>query len=262
MHTVDEILAAAATLDRSELAKLRSEIQQMEKAASAILLNGTNGVSFRLTRLSDDEHAELWRRSLPIEEDFGFYRDLHLDLHRGNEESLNLAQAYLALKFLSGDSSKNLDEDKMAFSFPFLMHVFKDKQPLSYLLDVRSIRGSLYFSLYKVVDPHDPRLKERHVLEPLEEELGRETTRYFMSHFYGYLMGVWDALKRRAQEPFVRKIPRSCIILGYCGGQAFEQQFDTTEDFEAAWHRYSVQVDVELRQHAPADVPWIARRVP
>ncbi len=97
---------------------------------------------------------------------------------------------YLTLKHLAGESSRYLDDYKMAFSFPFAMDVIKGDQTYPYLLEVRNIRESLYFSLRKLVDPDDNRLKEGFSHSPFEDEFSKEDIWFFMSYFYGYLLGT------------------------------------------------------------------------
>jgi hypothetical protein len=241
MPTIDEILSAAASLSPADLGKLRSAIERMDRLANAIVLETSGGMTVRLYRQTDSEHWHALRQSLAIDEDYG-------DVLRPGQE-LNLAQVYLALKHLAGDSGCSLDEYKMAFSFPFATDVIKRNQTFAYLLDVRNIRDSLYFSLRKPVEPGDKRLKDGHIHPPFEDEFGIEEIRFFRSYFYGYLLGRWETLTPEQLQPFVRRVPAALIIFGYCDGKAFEEQFDSSAKYEAAWRRSQKQIDRERKSN-------------
>ena len=247
MKSIDEILSAAETLSLAELAKLRLAIERLDRRANAIVLKTSRQLTFHLYRLTDSEHWNSVRQSLAIEEDYGFY--LHLHLTRRPNEELNFAQVYLTLKHLAGESSSRLDDYKMAFSFPFLMEVVKQNQTSTYLLEVRNIRDSLYFTLRKMVASDDRRLKDHRIHPPFEDEFGQEDIRFFMCYFDGYLLGYWKTLKAEHLQPFVRRIPASLIIFGYCDGKAFEEEFESPEEYDAAWQRFQTRVARECESN-------------
>jgi hypothetical protein len=250
MQTSDEILSAAASLSPGDLGKLRSAIERLDRLANAIVLETGGQMTFALYRQTDAEHWDSLRRSVAIEEDYGFY--LHLHYWRQPGQELNFAQVYLTLKHLAGESSRFLDDYKMAFSFPFAMDVIKRNQTIAYLLEVRNIRDSLCFTLRKMVDADDKRLKDGYIHPPFEDEFGKEEIRCFKSYFYGYLLGYWKSLKPEQLQPFVRRVSAALIIFGYCDGNAFEEQFESSEEYEAAWQRFQTQIERE-RESKKAD---------
>jgi hypothetical protein len=255
MQSIDEILAAAALLSGADLGKLRTAIERLDRLANAIVLK-TSRLTFRLSRQTDSEHWVSLRQSLAIEEDYGFYL---FRFWRQPGQELSLAQAYLTLKHVAGESSRHLDDYKMAFSFPFAMDVIKGNQTFAYLLDVRNIRDSLYFSLRRRVDPGDSRLKDGRIHPPFEGEFGREDIRFFISYFYGYLLGRWETLKPEQRQPFVRRVPAAQIIFGCCDGKAFEEQFESPEEYEAAWQRFQKQVERENEANTQVDPCFVLR---
>lgn len=254
MQTLDEIISAAALLSPGDLEILRSAIDHRGKIANAIEFKTSNELSFRLYRQSDSEHWDSRCQSLAINEDYSFYLQFHY--WSQPHQQLNLAQVYLTLKHLTGESSRHLDDHKMAFSFPFAIDVIRQKQTFVYFLEVRNIRDSLYFTLRKKVETDDKRLKDRLVHSHFEDEFGKEDMRIFRAFFYGYLLGAWQSLKPAQLEPFVRRVPAALLLLGYCDGKAFEEEFESVEKYEAAWQHYLTEVE-QLRKSNLAD-PCIA----
>jgi hypothetical protein len=255
MQTIEEILSAAALLSPADLGKLRSAIERLDRRANAVVLQPSGQITFRLYRQTDLEYGDSLRQSLAIDEDYGFY--LHLHCGRQPDQELNLARVYLTLKHLAGESSRYLDDSKMAFSFPFALDVIKRNQTFAYLLNVRNIRDSLYFTLRKLVAPDDNRLKKGYIHPPFEDEFGKAEMRSFRRYLYGYLLGRWESLKPEHLQPFVRRVPADLIILGYCDGKAFEEQFESSETYESAWQRLQAQVERE-REAKQAD-PCVVR---
>ena len=151
MHTVADILAAAATVSGDELRELAQQLTKLERRSRRIELQ-PRGMPCQLVRLDDAEFIALSRRSIAIEEDYGFYWSLFLNARR-DDMQLNLAQVYLALKHLSGESGEYIDDWKGSFSFPFALDVIKNQREFAYLLDVRNHRGSLEFVVRKIVPP-------------------------------------------------------------------------------------------------------------
>ncbi len=46
-------------------------------------------------------------------------------------------------------------------------------------------------------------------------------------------------------QPFVRCIPASQMIFGYCNGNGFEEQFNSSEAYQDAWQRFQKRVERE-----------------
>lgn len=247
MQTIEEILSAAALLSPADLGKVRSALERLDRRANAIVLKTSGKMAFRLYRQTDSAYWDALHQSLAIEEDYGFY----LQLQRQPGTELNFAQVYLTLKHLAGESSRYLDDYKMAFSFPFAVDVIKRNRKFAYLLDVRNIRDSLYFTLRKLVDPDDQRLKDGCIHPPFEDEFGKEDIRFFRSYFYGYLLGRWETLQPEQLQPFARRVPAALIVFGYCDGKAFEEQFESSEEYEAAWQRFQKHIERERESNKP-----------
>lgn len=253
MRTFDELLSAAGRLSPMDLSRLRSEIERLDKLANAIVLETHKGITFRLCRLTDGEYIEALDRSLAIQDDYSFYLELDLRSWQQPEEELNLAEVYLTLKHLAGESSRRLDDYKSAFSFPFALDVMKGNDTFAYVLDVLNIRESLYYRLRKIVAEDDPRLEQRQVHPPLEDEFSQEEIRFLISYFRGYLIGRWETLDPEQVRPFVRPIQASLMIFGYCGGEAFQKQYDSEAEYQDAWRQLARQVEQESASRKQAN---------
>ena len=60
----------------------------------------------------------------------------------------------------------------------------------AYLLEIHNCRGSVYFSIRKIVAADDLRLKEWRYYQPFADEFSREEINYFRTYFNGYLEGL------------------------------------------------------------------------
>jgi hypothetical protein len=243
MPTVREILAAAAQLSPDDLRELRREIDRLDRATPAICLSADR-VTCRLTRLDDGEFANLLRRSLAIDEDYGFEVCFWLAL-AARGDALNFAQVYLALREIAGESGWYFDHWKGSFSFPFALEVRRAERSFSYLLEIRNQRDSLCYPIRRIVAPEDRRLKEYRIHPPFADEFSREEINRFLVRLYGYLTGVWRGLRGRPLKPFLHAVPSNLIVFGYCGGVAFEEHYDSEEAYHAACQSYEERIREE-----------------
>lgn len=251
MHTAQEIVEAAAQLPEEELRQVLLRIRRLEQDARAITVSLPDA-SCRLVRLSDGEFYELFARSIAIEEDHGYGLRMVLAL-RAEGQDLNFAEVYLALKELTGESSRHLDDWKGAFSFPFALEVHRDAAVFEYLFEVRPHRDSLYFPVRKLVPFDDPRLAQRLIHPPCDEELSGDDINRLLTFFYGYLTGYWETARQRPRASFVKQVPSSLILFGWVGGQTFEERFESQETFKAAFERFQEQATHENSGERAAD---------
>ncbi|MBU7585696.1 MAG: hypothetical protein KAF91_22900 [Nostoc sp. TH1S01] len=108
-------------------------------------------IKYELWRLDDTEFRKLRRRSLPIKEDSLFYMNFYLS-ERDNKNKLNLAELFVSLTDLLGESGDWIDVWKGSFSFPVLLVLEKEQGKFFYLTDIYDNRGTLYFSIYRVLE--------------------------------------------------------------------------------------------------------------
>lgn len=191
-----------------------------------------SGNHYKLDRLNDSQYYERWQNSLTIADDYGFYLNFYLYL-RNKGENLNLAQIYVTLKQLCGESGQFFDDWKGSFSFPFSLEVTKAGQKFDYLLNIYDNRGSLYFGILKQLQPHDS-YDKRVIQPPFPEEFPRQDINEFISYFYSYLWGYFDATKASYEQFFWKRVESNGILFGYKDGQFFEEHYDSPENYKQA----------------------------
>ena len=190
------------------------------------------GNHYTLKRLDEHKYYELWKNSLAIADDYGFYLQFYLYLEQQGE-SLNLAQIYVTLEKLGGESGKFFDDWKGSFSFPFFLEVIKNGHKFDYLLNIYDHRGSVYFGIRKQLQPQDS-YDARVIHQPFPEEFSQEDINEFISYFYGYLQGYFEEIKSSYSQFFYKVIDSNFILFGYKNGEFFEEHYDENEEYEQA----------------------------
>lgn len=191
-------------------------------------------IKYQLWRLDDTEFRKLRHKSLPIKDDYMFYVHFYLS-ERENKDKLNLAQIFVTLTHLLGDSSDWIDDWKGTFSFPVLLILEKPQGKFFYLIDIYDNRGTLYFSFYRILETDVEGYDTQILREPFELEFSRQEINYFISYFYGYLEGYFHTVKPLIpSEQFFRKIGSNHIVYGYKNEQYFEESYESEEAFQAA----------------------------
>ncbi|PKO20955.1 MAG: hypothetical protein CVU38_17390 [Chloroflexi bacterium HGW-Chloroflexi-1] len=188
-----------------------------------------------LLRLDDNAYRRLRQHSIPISENHALYWELEFPLQREpskKDERLSLPKAYVALKTLFGESGGDFDDWKGSFAFPFFLKVARGDQDFAYLLNVHDHRCSIEFDIYKLAPP-DAGYDSRRYYEPFEEEFARAEIDHFIVYFYGFLVGFFDAVKDRHDEPFCKQVGSQSVLYGYQDGQFFEEQYDSEEEYQA-----------------------------
>lgn len=187
---------------------------------------------YSLKRLNDSQYYDFWKNSICIADDYKFYSDFYFCL-RQRDELLNLAQIYIALKTLCGESNNFIDKYKGSFSFPFLIEVRKAGKKFDYLLDIYDFRGSLYFGIRKLLQ-FDDSYNRGVSYPPFAEEFSRNEINNFVNYFYGYIKGFFEAIQSNYQQFFFKKVDSNGILFGYKDGKFFEEHYDEPEDYELA----------------------------
>ena len=101
---------------------MKQAVRQIKKRNKVELQS--KDIKYQLWRLDDSEFRKLRKNSLPIKDDNMFYIHLYLS-NNESKEQLNLAQSFLTLTHLFGESSDWIDDWKSSFSFPVLLIVEK-----------------------------------------------------------------------------------------------------------------------------------------
>ncbi|WP_427159801.1 hypothetical protein ACQFX9_28085 [Aliinostoc sp. HNIBRCY26] len=192
------------------------------------------GIKYQLWRLDDAEFRKLRYKSLPIKDDYMLYVHLYLS-ERDNKDKLNLAQIFVTLTYLFGESSNWIDDWKGTFSFPILLVLDKPQGKFFYLLDIYDNRGTLYFSFYRILEADVEGYDTQILREPFELEFSRQEINYFISYFNGYTEGYFKTIEPLIpSEQFFRKIGSNHIIYGYKDEQYFEEHYESQEEYQAA----------------------------
>lgn len=191
------------------------------------------GIKYQLWRIDKSEYEKLRENSLPITDDFRFYMNLYL-WERKQEDSLNLAEIFVTLEWLFGESSNLFDDWKGSFCFPILLLVEKEIGTFYYLMRIYDHRGSVYFSLYRIIENGIDGYNTEKLREPFEFEFSREEINSFLSYFYNYLVGCFHRFKPLfLPQSFFKKINSNLILYGYQNGQYFEEQYDSQDTYQA-----------------------------
>lgn len=158
--------------------------------------------SYQLVRIDDHLYNDVCRNSVVIK-DGVFYLSLWLSLEQSGK-ALNLAETYVALKLLLGESGHFYDDWKSSFSFPCLLQINKPDGEFAYAIHIYDYKGGLEFYIRKLLDPDDQRF-DRRVVHDL---------------FY--------------DEWFFKTVQCKQIVYGYQQGQFFEHSYDSEEEYKEA----------------------------
>lgn len=197
-----------------------------------ITLKGTPN-PYEIWRLNEEEYQKLYNNSLPIKHDSMFVLDLLLS-EQHKPDRLTLPKALITLEHLFGKTSNWFDNYKGSFSFLFLLVVKKNQGNFPYLFNISDYRGSLSFSLHRVLENGDMGYDNMCYREPFELEFSREEINYFISYFYGYLVGYSEWISQLPIQPFLKNIDSNHIIYGYQDGEFFEEQIESEEAYREA----------------------------
>ncbi|NDJ21703.1 hypothetical protein GS682_08640 [Nostoc sp. B(2019)] len=190
-------------------------------------------IKYQLWRLDDSEFGKLRKKSLPIKDDYMFYIHLYLS-KKGSKDQFNLAQSLVTLTYLFGKSSDWIDDWKGSFSFPVLLVLEKAQGKFFYLVDIYDNRGSINFSLYRILEAEVEGYDNKILREPFELEFSRQEINYFISYFYGYIEGCFQSIGfLMPSEQFFKKIDSNHILYGYKDDQYFEEEYQSQEAYQA-----------------------------
>lgn len=216
--------------------------------------------NFNLWRLNDSESHLLRENSLPIKENLLFLFNLYLD-ERNDPERLTLPKAFLTLEYLFGSTMTFFDDWKGSFYFPLLVELSKKNGQFYYILKVYDHRGTLYFSWYRVVETGIDDYDINIYREPFELKFSQEEIKEFLSFFYGYLTGVSQQISKIPPSPFLKKVNSNLIIYGYRDGEFFEEQFDSTEDYQQAIKDFEEVYGNNLAENKATEVQLLLQKI-
>lgn len=144
--------------------------------------------------------------------------------------SLNLAEFYVVLKRLFGESSLSIDSYKQGFSFLLLLAV---KNRFLYIFDLCDFRGHIEFRLYKVLESGRGDMTYHPFVQ---EEFSKEEYEQFVELFIGFLEDssqIYLAkIGTEIQIPsFAHFIESNLYVYGYMDGVFFEKSFRSQDKY-------------------------------
>ncbi len=184
---------------------------------------------YKLIRLNDEQYYQLHKYRVALFEDYTHLMSLSVD------KSIiysSFSKMYTAIKLLFGESGKYFDDWKGSFSFPFLIHFYKDEEEFEYVMNLQNVRSSIEFSIAKLISA-DVNIKRNVLHEPFEE-FPKEEIRYFINYFVGYLSGYLESSSKYYNEFFFKTVGSNLILFGFDDGQFFDYQYENEEEYRKA----------------------------
>lgn len=193
----------------------------------------TNGIRYRLVRIDDQMYYNAHEQGVSIQDDYGFYLQLWLENERSGG-ALGLAETYVALTMLLGESSESYDDWKCSFSFPCLLEVQRESGAYGYALHIVDIKGGVNYLLYKLLDKDDQRFDRRVIQKPFADEFSRAEINHFIAFMTGYLEGYFSEVKKLWKKWFFRTVKCEFIVYGYQRGRFFNRRYKSEAAFRKA----------------------------
>jgi len=182
------------------------------------------GHSYFVSRLTTRQAHYLWDCSSPVHDDVKFYDNFLAGLEaRG--EYLNLAQLYLTLKSLYGESDEDAGEGKSTFSYQFLLAIHKEERACPFLLHAFDYRGAPRFQFRKLARPVD---------KSAQGEVTRAELNDFIETYYQRLIRQFQAIKDQPHQFFFRRVKEPPILYGYRDGEYFEKSIASENELLTA----------------------------
>jgi hypothetical protein len=193
-------------------------------------------IKYELWRLDDYEYRKLQQNSFFIKDEDSFFNNIYLSENQ-SQDNLNLAQSFIALTWLFGNSSDSFDSSKGSFSFPLLLTINKTIGKFFYLLHIFDAKGWIYYRLYKVFENESdiPRTQS----EVFESEFTRQEINNFLNYIHRYISESFKSLNYvTTPEPFLKAIEASLIVYGYYNNQYIEEGYNSQQSYQAALKRF------------------------
>ncbi|MBD2364864.1 hypothetical protein H6G36_27485 [Anabaena minutissima FACHB-250] len=194
-------------------------------------------IKYELWRLDSYEYRKLQKNSLSIKDNSSFYNNIYL-FENNNKDNLNLAQSFITLTWLFGNSSDSFDSSKGSFSFPLLLTINKTVGKFFYLLHIFDAKGWIYYRIYKVFEDESD-IPARIQSEVFGSEFIRQEIDNFLNYIHRYISESFKSLNSvTAPEPFLKAIDASCLIYGYHNNQYIEEEYNGEQSYQAALERF------------------------
>jgi len=187
-----------------------------------------------LVPIGEKEEDRLWRKGIPIFNDYECYMRLSRALE-SEEPDFKHSHLYAALKALFGETPPNYDDFKCSFGYPFLLEITKNGQKNEYLLNFTDMKGGFNFFFRKIARKDELKKYDREALhKPFEEEFSKDEMRYFMGFFLFYMVGFMESYRHYYKDEFFRYVEAALMIYGFIDGNFFDEQYDDWDEYHQA----------------------------
>lgn len=205
-------------------------------------------ISIEKWRLTDSMVSQLYRRSFPVDIPLA----ASVSLWRSGNEFPCLGKLLFAFEDCFGPSSPSFDDYKQSFRFPFLMEVQLGNDRIHLLWNLWDIKGRVDFNFRRMIERDEDAAKSTSTIVSLDEVSTAEFE-YLVSYLSGWIKGLTRAYCKAIQpaKPFVRSIPSSLTVYGYCENDYFCDHFLDYQEFERR------VADLKAKINDPIPIPTI-----
>jgi hypothetical protein len=215
---------------------------------------------FHFWRLTNGEENFLRRNSVPMQIDSSTLWDLKYQ-ERWDAQPFTLARTFLILERLFGKSSNWIDDWKGTFSFPLLLKVEKPNHSFFYMTEIYDNRGSLYFSLYRIIPTGVSDRSAYTYQEPIETEFSSSEIKAFIILVYGFLKDASYFVAQRHTQPFLKYVKSEHVIYGYRDGRFFEEEIESESELEASIANFESVYGKQIQEQLTDDIQAMIREI-
>lgn len=181
---------------------------------------------FRLWRLYDDEFVPLRHRSQALWEDA-----FEFALMQQSSE-LGLAELFVGLSDLMGESGRYFDNYKGSFSFPLLLILEQGERRGLYVLNLHDWRGTLELEPSRILLGEARRQVARPGIVVVDPLFGNHPMSWLQGYLLGRVEGHFENTCQDYCTPFYQVVESNWIVYGYRAGRGFfSRRFEDSESF-------------------------------
>ncbi len=209
---------------------------------------------FTLTRIEDRALLALQRNATPIAEDHQFGMPWRPACWQPG--SLGLAQFFLMMCQLFGDSGNLYDDYKSSFCFPFRLTTKKGERTGEYLVLIGDWKGEPTVRLLRRNAEASSGIASAQGF--IDEEFSREDCHYLIDYLEGSLEMLELAYRKvlATEAPdFLNQVPNAQLLYGYQDGTPFEHRFDDEDDFYSMCARLRAELG-DWQARLQFDLGW------
>lgn len=188
----------------------------------------TDGKTYRLIRLNDNQFFQLYENSLSIAEDYIHLMYLYRD---GKIIFSSFSRLYFALESLFGPSGKFFDDYKGSFSFP--LFICFENPETAYILNVYNVRTSMSFKIAKLIHSSDNRF-DRNIIHQPFPDFPRQEINHLIDYMAGFLSGYFESRSKYENQTFFGTVQSNLIVFGCRDNQYFDDEYESQDEYDSA----------------------------